>query len=70
MRSSDGTGIFRLIRTVWKLDPQSGFNVGGMSMWISVPLVSNRGERHPARRPLAVASVVCIFSGLAALTVA
>jgi ubiquinol-cytochrome c reductase cytochrome b subunit len=37
---------------------------------LSVPLVSNRGERHPARRPLAVAAVVCIFSGIAALTVA
>ena len=36
----------------------------------SVPLVSNRGERHPARRPLAVVAVVCIFSGIAALTVA
>jgi ubiquinol-cytochrome c reductase cytochrome b subunit len=36
----------------------------------SVPLVSNRGERHPARRPLAVAAVVFIFSGIAALTVA
>jgi mono/diheme cytochrome c family protein len=36
----------------------------------SVPLVSNRGERHPARRPLAVAGVVLVFSGIAALTVA
>ena len=36
----------------------------------SVPLVSNRGERHPARRPLAVAAVVFIFPGIAALTVA
>jgi ubiquinol-cytochrome c reductase cytochrome b subunit len=36
----------------------------------SVPLVSNRGERHPARRPLAVGAVVFIFSGIAALTVA
>jgi cytochrome c oxidase assembly factor CtaG len=34
MRSSDGTGIFRLIRTVWKLDPQSDLNMGGMFMWI------------------------------------
>jgi len=36
----------------------------------SVPLVSNRGERHPARRPLAVGVVVFIFSGIVALTVA
>jgi cytochrome c oxidase assembly factor CtaG len=34
MRSSDGTGIFRLIHTVWKLDPQSDLNLGGMFMWI------------------------------------
>jgi putative membrane protein len=31
---SDGTGISRLIRTVWKLDPQSDLNLGGMFMWI------------------------------------
>lgn len=36
----------------------------------SVPLVSNRGERHPARRPLAVAAVIFILSSIAALTVA
>jgi len=36
----------------------------------SVPLVSNRGERHPARRPLAVGVVVFVFSAIAALTVA
>ncbi|MEJ2475598.1 MAG: cytochrome c oxidase assembly protein, partial [Desulfobacterales bacterium] len=34
MRSSDGTGIFRLIRTVWEIDPQSDLNLGGMFMWI------------------------------------
>ena len=36
----------------------------------SVPLASNRGERHPARRPLAVAAVIFIFSGIVSLTVA
>ncbi|MEJ2690156.1 MAG: cytochrome c oxidase assembly protein, partial [Deltaproteobacteria bacterium] len=34
MHSSDTTGVFRLIRTVWKLDPQSDLNLGGMFMWI------------------------------------
>ncbi len=36
MRSSDGTGagIFRFIRTVWKLDPQSDLNLGGSFMWM------------------------------------
>ncbi len=34
MRSSDATGVFRLIRTVWKLDPQSDLHLGGMFMWI------------------------------------
>jgi cytochrome c oxidase assembly factor CtaG len=34
MRSSGGAGVFRLIRTVWKLDPQSDLNLGGMFMWI------------------------------------
>ena len=34
LRSSDGTGFLRLIRTVWKLDPQSDLNLGGMFMWI------------------------------------
>jgi cytochrome c oxidase assembly factor CtaG len=34
MRSSDGIGLFRLIRSVWKLDPQSDLNLGGMFMWI------------------------------------
>jgi ubiquinol-cytochrome c reductase cytochrome b subunit len=36
----------------------------------SVPLVSNKGVRHPAQRPLAVGAVVFILSGIAALTVA
>jgi len=34
MASSDDTEIFQLIRTVWKLDPQSDLNLGGMFMWI------------------------------------
>jgi len=34
IRSSDSTGIFNLIRTVWKLDPHSDLNLGGMFMWI------------------------------------
>jgi len=34
MRSSDGTGLFQLIRTVWELDPQSDLHLGGMFMWI------------------------------------
>ena len=34
MGSSDDTGLFQLIRTVWKLDPQSDLNLGGMFMWI------------------------------------
>jgi len=34
IRSTDTTGIFELIRTVWKLDPQSDLNLGGMFMWI------------------------------------
>ncbi len=34
MGSSDGSGIFQFIRTVWKLDPQSDLNLGGMFMWI------------------------------------
>ena len=33
MRSSDDS-VFQLIRTVWKLDPQSDLNLGGMFMWI------------------------------------
>jgi cytochrome c oxidase assembly factor CtaG len=34
MRSTDGTGIFHLIRNVWAIDPQSDLNLGGMFMWI------------------------------------
>jgi cytochrome c oxidase assembly factor CtaG len=34
MRSSGSDGIFRFIRTAWKLDPQSDLNLGGMFMWI------------------------------------
>jgi cytochrome c oxidase assembly factor CtaG len=31
---SSGDPVFQLIRTVWKLDPQSDLNLGGMFMWI------------------------------------
>ncbi|MDR3556628.1 MAG: cytochrome c oxidase assembly protein [Syntrophobacteraceae bacterium] len=36
MRSSaeTGAGVFRFIRTVWKLDPQSDLNLGGSFMWM------------------------------------
>jgi len=34
MRISDGTDLFQFIRTVWKLDPQSDLNLGGIIMWI------------------------------------
>ena len=34
MRSSDSSGIFKLIRTTWEIDPQSDLNLGGMFMWI------------------------------------
>lgn len=34
MHASDGTGLLQLIHTVWKLDPQSDLNLGGMFMWI------------------------------------
>ena len=33
-----------------------------------VPFVSNRGERAPSRRPVAVLSVIVIFTVLAVLT--
>ena len=54
--SSDGTEIFQLIRTVWKLDPQSDLNLGGMFMWIiggllyfvSLLAVTIRLYRNPA----------------------
>jgi cytochrome c oxidase assembly factor CtaG len=32
--ASSGDSVFQLIRTVWKLDPQSDLNLGGMFMWI------------------------------------
>jgi hypothetical protein len=61
MRSSDGTGIFRLIRTVWGLDPQSDINLGGMFMWIvggllyfaSLLAVISRPYRDPEERAAA-----------------
>jgi len=61
MRSSDGTGIFRLIRTVWKLDPRSDINLGGMFMWIiggllyfaSLLAVISRPYREPEERAAA-----------------
>lgn len=31
---SSGDPVFQLIRTVWKIDPQSDLNLGGMFMWI------------------------------------
>jgi cytochrome c oxidase assembly factor CtaG len=34
MRSSDGTGIFRLIREGWGLDPKADLQLGGLFMWI------------------------------------
>jgi ubiquinol-cytochrome c reductase cytochrome b subunit len=33
-----------------------------------VPFVSNRGERAPSRRPVAVLSVIVLYTGLGALT--
>jgi cytochrome c oxidase assembly factor CtaG len=61
MRTSDGTGIFRLIRTVWKLDPRSDINLGGMFMWIiggllyftSLLAVISRPYRDPGERAAA-----------------
>jgi cytochrome c oxidase assembly factor CtaG len=55
MRSSDDTGLLRFIRTVWKLDPQSDLNLGGMFMWIiggllyfvSLLAVTSRLYRNP-----------------------
>ncbi|MDR3570438.1 MAG: cytochrome c oxidase assembly protein [Syntrophobacteraceae bacterium] len=31
---SSGDAVFRFIRTVWKLDPQSDLNLGGAFMWM------------------------------------
>ena len=42
----------------------------GIGALIALPLVAGRGERHPARRPLAVGGVICAIAVLAALTVA
>ena len=61
--SSDGSAIFQLIRTVWKLDPQSDLNLGGMFMWIiggllyfvsllavTIRLYSNSEDWEPAEK--------------------
>jgi cytochrome c oxidase assembly factor CtaG len=61
MRSSDGTGLFRFIRTVWELDPQSDLRLGGMFMWIiggllyfaSLLAVISRLYRNPEERETA-----------------
>jgi ubiquinol-cytochrome c reductase cytochrome b subunit len=42
----------------------------GGAILVGLPLLAARGERHPVRRPLAVAAVVCGLTVLAALTVA
>jgi ubiquinol-cytochrome c reductase cytochrome b subunit len=42
----------------------------GGAILIGVPFLAPRGERHPARRPLALAAVIFAVSVLAALTVA
>jgi len=42
----------------------------GAGVLIGLPFLAGRGERHPARRPIAVATVVCVLAMLAALTVA
>jgi len=55
MHSTGGAGLFRFIRTVWKLDPQSDLNLGGMFMWIiggllyfaSLLVVISRLYRNP-----------------------
>ena len=63
MGSSDGSALFQLIRTVWKLDPQSDLNLGGMFMWIiggllyfvsllavTIRLYSNPEDWEPAEK--------------------
>ncbi len=42
----------------------------GLGLLVALPLLAGRGERHPARRPVAVASVIVVVAVLAALTVA
>lgn len=34
MRSSDGSGVFKLIRTVWGIDAQADLQLGGVIMWV------------------------------------
>lgn len=44
--------------------------LAGIAVLVGLPLLAGRGERHPSRRPLALAVVVVGVSLLAALTVA
>jgi cytochrome c oxidase assembly factor CtaG len=39
MRSSDGTGTFRLIRDVWGIDASQDLHIGGLLMWVVGGLV-------------------------------
>lgn len=39
MRSSDGTGVFQLIRDVWGIDAAQDLHLGGLLMWVLGGLV-------------------------------